>query len=264
MTRAEILEIAKPILFNTDMVRAILEDRKSMTRRLVKFLGTKNPNWTGYIKDGLWLYNGRNEPCNRPPRYKVGDYLYIRETWGCYTENWGDASYFLYRADYPDGATTYQYDDHTCDIPKWRPSIHMPKEAARIFLKVTDVRMERLRDISEEQAIHEGICRLYDHLSDDEYSAWASRIHINAQKSEWGWKNYLWHGHFGKHGTGNAITDAWEYQYSSYDDPVESFSSLWNSTLPLNQWNKYGWNANPWVFAYEFERVKVSNESISV
>ena len=71
----------KPILFNTEMVRAILEGRKTVTRRVVKFQLGRNPKWTGYVVDGLTLDNGRNEPCNVPAPYKVGDILYVRETW---------------------------------------------------------------------------------------------------------------------------------------------------------------------------------------
>lgn len=71
----------KPILFNTEMVRAILDGRKTCTRRLVRFLPGENPQWTGYIKDGLMLYNGKNEPCIRKAPYQPGDILYVRETW---------------------------------------------------------------------------------------------------------------------------------------------------------------------------------------
>ena len=70
----------KPILFNTEMVRAILDGRKSCTRRLVKFLPGENPQWTGYIRDELMLYNGKNEPCIRKAPYQPGDILYVRET----------------------------------------------------------------------------------------------------------------------------------------------------------------------------------------
>lgn len=117
----------KPILFNTEMVRAILDGRKSCTRRLVKFLTKKNPLWTGYIKDGLMLYNGRNEPCIRNAPYQPGDILYVRETWCALPVNEaghmrGHCVYY-YRADgelRPEGWRG-----------KWHPSIHMPKEAAR-------------------------------------------------------------------------------------------------------------------------------------
>ena len=253
MTKAEILEIAKPALFNTDMTIAILENRKSATRRLIKppyFVdGNENDPRTLQVlrtaPKGSSIYREIGRMPYPAAKYKIGDYLYVRETWA-------NLNTLLYPCYY------YRASDTLPDwaLGSWHPSIHMPKEAARIFLRVTDVRVERLQDITEEQAIHEGICRLYDHLSDDKYREWANKTHINAQKSEWGWKNYLWHGHFGRHGTGNTISDNWEYQYSSYDDPIDSFSSLWNSTVPLYLWSKYGWSANPWVWVIEFERVE--------
>ena len=140
----------KPILFNTEMVRAILDGRKTVTRRVVKFRDGKHPNWTGYVKDGLTLYNGRNEPCNTPAPFKVNDILYVRETW---CSAYDGAKYF-YLADKVTVREKYWLLDY--NNVKWRPSIHMPKKAARIFLKVTSVRVERLQDITEEQAAAEG------------------------------------------------------------------------------------------------------------
>lgn len=187
--------------------------------------------------------------------YQPGDILYVRETWGCYERNWWEAGYFLHKADYPDGVNTYEFDGHICDLPKWRPSIYMPQEAARIWLKVKDVRVERLQDITEQQAINEGISRLYDELSDAEYEDWTKRTGIYPKaKADWGYKNYLWHGNFGTCGTGNWKSDNWDYQYSSYDNAVGSFSSLWNSTLKKSDLDRYGWYANPWVWVMEFER----------
>ena len=87
------------------------------------------------------------------------DILYVRETWGCYQKDWNDAGRFLYRADYSDDAKGYWHEtEHVnwCDLPRWRPSIHMPKEAARIFLRVTGVKVERLQDITTEDAKSEG------------------------------------------------------------------------------------------------------------
>lgn len=133
----------KPILFNTEMVRAILDGRKSCTRRLVKFLSGENPRWTGYIKDGLMLYNGKNEPCIRKAPYQPGDILYVRETW-----KKAPNGYYYYE--------DWQRND-IADVTKWKPSIHMPKEAARIWLKVTDVRVERLQDIDGKGCVKEGI-----------------------------------------------------------------------------------------------------------
>ena len=131
-----------PILLNTEMVRAILDGRKSCTRRIVKFLPDKNPNRTGYIKDGNMLYNGTNEPCIKKAPYQPGDILYVRETF-----IQAAAHTFWYKADDKSWMSKYLL---------WKPSIHMPKEAARIWLKVTDVRVERLQEITEIQAQAEG------------------------------------------------------------------------------------------------------------
>lgn len=142
----------KPILFNTEMVRAILDGRKTCTRRLVRFLPGENPQWTGYIRDGLMLYNGRNEPCIIKAPYQPGDTLYVRETWCGLPVN---------EAGHMRGHTIYYYKADGELRPKgwrgtWHPSIHMPKEAARIWLKVTDVRVERLQEITPQGAWKEG------------------------------------------------------------------------------------------------------------
>ena len=158
----------KPILFNTEMTIAVEENRKTQTRRLVsptppadaRLVMSPDP-------DNRYAWDESRElpdlgPHDRRvyyPRYYPGDILYVRETWGDYREcqDDGEGHYYLYRADYPNGATTYQYPGGpVCDLPKWHPSIHMPKEAARIFLRVTDVRVERLQNISRESAIAEG------------------------------------------------------------------------------------------------------------
>lgn len=144
----------KPILFNTEMVRAILDGRKSCTRRLVKFFSGENPRWTGYIKDGLMLYNGKNEPCIRKAPYQPGDTLYVRETW-----KKAPNGYYYYE--------DWQRGD-IADLTKWKPSIHMPKEAARIWLKVTDVRVERLQEITSEQICREGVEVEYPHALNGE------------------------------------------------------------------------------------------------
>lgn len=218
-----------PILFNTDMVQAILDGRKTVTRRKIDI---DIANWFDVEHDGKTVV----AMCG----YQPGDILYVRETWN----NCGKG--YRYKADLE--------KDGIADITKWHPSIHMPKEAARIWLKVTDVRAERLQNITEEQAIREGIIRLYDDLPDTEYIAWAKRTGVfPKEKGEWGYKNYLWHGNFGSCGTGNKMSDAWKYQYSSYDNARDSFSSLWNTTVPLKDWYIYGWDANPWVWAIQFE-----------
>lgn len=199
--KKEILQIAKPILFNTDMVRAILDDRKTETRRKVELLYGKNPNWTGYVREGLMLYNGTNEPCIRPPQYKVGEYLYVRETWA--NLNTPSCPCYYYKASdtLPEGA-----------LKSWKPSIHMPKEAARIFLLVTDVHLERLKDMTLDNFLAEGVVLRPEAFNDPENAYWQAR---------------------------------------------KIFSSIWDSTIPKKNIDKYGFDTNPWELAYEFERVEV-------
>lgn len=273
--KLEMREKAKPIIFNTEMVKAILSGRKTQTRRFAN-ISTINPchkehkehkfirddfagdPYTGYVcKYCGWgvahPHNGRFPVGTSMfrPMYNEGDILYVRETWNdC---NVASPERYVYKADYKLDIEPY------CNW-SWKPSIHMPKSAARIFLKVTAVRLERLQDITEQDAEREGICRMFDHLTDAEYEAWAngrSPAHrISKKKNEWGWNNYLWHGHYGTYGQGNKTSDAWEYQMSGYDSARDSFSSLWNSLLPLKQWDIIGWDNNPWVWVYEFERVE--------
>lgn len=164
----------KPILFNTEMVWALLDGKKTVTRRVAKNI---NPNiccqceekfdhdfirddfiedskFTGYVcrKCGY----GVSPPHSKypvgtsyiKPPYQIGDILYVRETWGTYTPD-PDKCY-----------PTLHFKASEVDPPKgmkWRPSIHMPKEVARIFLRVTDVRVERLQDIDDDSVAAEGL-----------------------------------------------------------------------------------------------------------
>nr|DAZ46318.1 MAG TPA: ASCH domain protein [Caudoviricetes sp.] len=207
----------KPILFNNEMVRAILDGRKSCTRRLVKFFSGENPRWTGYIKDGLMLYNGKNEPCIRKAPYHTDDILYVRETWS---------------EAYEEGTYIYRADDKLADLPTfkesskliYRPSIHMPKEAARIWLKVTDVRVERLQEMKPVDAIKEG-----------------------AYSDCWDCLNT-----YGE--SGSQCCYGTEEQCSQCDEVMMEWEKLWNSTIKKSDLNRYGWDANPWVWVIEFER----------
>ena len=176
----------KPILFNTEMVRAILDGRKTCTRRLVRFLPGENPQWTGYIRDGLMLYNGRNEPCITKAPYQPGDILYVRETW-C------DDRQFTH--DSTPGR--YFYKASESGNFKWKPSIHMPKEAARIFLKVTDVRVERLHEITIDDIRNEGLSSMAVHAGDMEIAMeeWKNLWNSTVKKSDinrYGWDASPW------------------------------------------------------------------------
>lgn len=179
----------KPILFNTEMVRAILDGRKTCTRRTMK------PQLTAHY----------GTQCAKPP-YQQGDILYVRETWGHPILLNSDKQY-VFKADKM-AEIGFKNDSHI-----WHPSIHMPKEAARIWLKVTEVRVERLQDITEAQAEKEG---------------------------------FIPQGLFAE----TEITLPAEYW----------FSKFWNFTIKKSDLDCYGWAANPYVFAIEFERCEKPEE----
>ena len=190
----------KPILFNTDMARGLQNGTKTATRRVVKPqpryslarmpLGPHKGEWHEYNESSLkdptitspWGYQ-YTSPCY------PGDILYVRETW---TKLLG---HYLYKADQKPGMK---------NAGKWHPSIHMPREAARIFLRVTDVRVERLQDITEEQAQAEGAIdnRYLIHSPDNEYGTlhsarehfagiWDSTIKP-ADRALYGWEANPW------------------------------------------------------------------------
>lgn len=150
-----------PILFNTEMVRAILDGRKTCTRRLVKpqpdekhiyplgiVTDSTEKKDVGCFGFGIDEYGGSVQYA-KPPYYP-GDILYVRETWG---------------EGYEEGTYIYKADDKLANLPRfsesskliYHPSIHMPKEAARIWLKVTDVRVERLQEITIDEIRREGL-----------------------------------------------------------------------------------------------------------
>lgn len=222
----------KPILFNTEMVRAILDGRKSCTRRLVKFLSGENPRWTGYIKDGLMLYNGKNEPCIRKAPYQPGNILYVRETWerfecwNCEGDERGSCPKEPQKSvfDKTCGCYMYRATDEIYGDARWRPSIHMPKEAARIWLKVTDVRVERLQEMKPVDVIKEG-----------------------AYPDCWDCLNT-----YGE--SGSQCCYGTEEQCSQCDEVMMEWEKLWNSTIKKSDLDRYGWDANPWVWVIEFER----------
>ena len=150
----------RPILFSGPMVRAILEGRKTQTRRVVKpqpELQLKSARWMRCADEQHALFTqhdgelcGQMASTRKCPYGKPGDRLWVRETWAHRRWMLGDAS--------PSPTTVYRADGEDlkgCD--RWRPSIHMPRWASRITLEVVGVRVERLQDISEEDAKAEGI-----------------------------------------------------------------------------------------------------------
>jgi hypothetical protein len=160
------------------------------------------------------------------PYGKPGDILWVRETWGNYSYDYpeSNAVYFLYRADYPPNANGYWYEpEHInfCNFPKWRPSIHMPKEACRIKLCITDIRVQRLQDISEEDARAEGI-------------------------RGWTKDGQLYKYCVGEVGDNGNVWS--ELPYTA----IDAFHLLWDK---INMARGHGWEQNDWVRAITFERL---------
>lgn len=189
----------KPILFNTEMVRAILNGWKTCTRRLVssrQFLGMlpdkcKNAAPDDFLKGKRMTFKPYCDMTDaelimtayKAP-YEPGNILYVRETW-----KKAPNGYYYYE--------DWQRND-IADVTKWKPSIYMPKDAARIWLKVTDVRVERLQDMTDDDAEAEGC-----------------------------------------------------FDYTS---TALGFFDVWDSTIKKSDLDRYGWNANPWVWVIKFER----------
>lgn len=200
----------KPILFSTQMVHAILEGRKTMTRRVVKpqpkhFLSRDARNREPIA---VWIDNEKWVK----PRYQVGDVLWVRETWQDLSDNEGEYVYF---AEGNKGLSDRGWGALTLNNIKWRPSIHMPKEAARIFLRVTNVRVERVQDISFDDALKEGFDKRW----------------------------YVYNG---------LSFPASEEEFNLRQYPERGFKRYWNE---LNEKRGYGWDTNPWVWVIEFERI---------
>ena len=186
----------RPILFSAEMVRAILHGRKTQTRRVVKL--TADGHVQAPSKHLRWYPTdpGAIQAC----RYgQAGDLLWVRETWARH------ASGVDYAADFAAVSRP--------QAGPWRPSIHMPRWASRITLRTTDIRVERLQDISEDDARAEGA---------------------------------MWHD------GGTYWHSGWSHDYSDvHADAYSSFARLWNK---IN--GPGAWDANPWVWAISFERVK--------
>ena len=134
----------KPILFNTEMVQAIMAGRKTQTRRLVKNQDGIHPRRNNIG----WLGWDDGHGYRMKPPCEAGDILWVRETWH------KDAGRYMYKANYAGGERFYRNGQEVSI--RWSPSIHMPKEAARIFLRVKDVRVERLQDIKNYECVDEG------------------------------------------------------------------------------------------------------------
>ena len=192
----------KPIIFDTDMVKAILENRKTETRRLVipqpagiLYRLPDSSCWPGYFAD-----SGRESVCK--PRYQPGDILYVRETWQffpCFdcVKSMCDTTPLVYEDSdsVTEGCWIYKADYIASDQKRvcWHPSIHMPKEAARIFIRVKDVRAEPLKNIKYFDCLAEGIPyrQMEDDIIRDFAELWDSTIKP-ADRASYGWEANPW------------------------------------------------------------------------
>ena len=216
MTKSELLQIAKPILFNGDMVGAILENRKGATRRIIK------DNVAGILKSPYHKEHPEvpdrmllKKLCRAP--YHLGDILYVQETWEIEYLNPGFCMMIRYRADdffnLQVKFSPSRFDKFKKFFEKsgWQSPYFMPKEAARIFLKVTDVKVQRLHDMTLDDFLAEGATLRPEAFNDPENAYWQAR-RIFTEK-------------------------------------------IWDKTLKKADREFYSWDANPWVWAIAFDRV---------
>lgn len=253
MTKTEILAVAKPLLFGTEMVQAILRGKKTRTMRVNKnppyhLDGCREENIMEF-SDGAWYcgtcgadaygYMYGETPKHLIPKYRPCDYVYVRETWQRFFaceipkdhphgvlcelseshEHDREDAYYCYRAD------GHLYHPETSKKCNWQPSIHMPKDAARLFLRVTGVKVQRPQELSGDEIKAEGI-----------------PVH------------YIPRGTVRCEETGKLITNSAPPQY---DLAVmhENWRMLWDSTVLKCQLPRYGYAANPLCWVYELERV---------
>ncbi len=228
----------RPILFSAPMVRAILEGRKTMTRRVMRIQPSEQWSPAEYgdihkmragdfvLRHGEPLVVGWG-PCSADgeegyscPYGQPGDRLWLRETW-CHAwdgerDCWTDPERYYYRAD---GVEVVDEDGD--DRSPWKPSIHMPRRASRITLEVTGVRVERLQEISYEDSIAEGIGNMAS-LCDEMDPSWRN---IAGETTEVVARRLRW--------------------------PQREFKNLWTSINGAGSWE-----ANPWVWVVEFQRMR--------
>lgn len=203
-----------PIIFSTPMVQAILEGRKTMTRRVIKpqpnesgisYMKNAPLNWEEMYREDWCPWKWENEEgeiiSKFSPYGQPGDMLWVRETY-LYT-----GSQIVFRAD---------EDPENKWLCKWNSPIFMPKAAARLWLEIVNVRVQRLEDITEEDAVKEGV------------------ESINVNDHPYKFKNY----HTNK--------------FKCYS-AKHSFASLW---VEINGLKKYAENPNPWVWVIEFRRIE--------
>jgi hypothetical protein len=204
----------KPILFSGPMIRALLDGSKTQTRRIIRF-DDPMPTGTPTLMDNedliYWAWGPDHYIC---PYGVPGDRLWVRET---------------FRDENPEGSKNPSLVEFAAecrsDCMGWRPSIFMPRWACRLHLEITEVRVERLQDISESGAMAEGVEKTPD----------AENLAVDPFRNKPSWRGYL--------NGGRAYRDS----------ARDSYASLWDS---LNAKRGFGWDTNPWVWVMSFRRVE--------
>jgi len=252
-----------PISFLPEFIPAILDGRKRQTRRPNGLAAiNENPgDWRIKQVCGVCQPFGAKRPVWRIVFERVtsscdfiifdcpfgvpGDRLRVRHAWwqfdkGGHNEQAWDEFTRIIR--WPNGQ---EIRDAEPDLKGWqkRPGIFMPRWVPRIILENTGVKVEQVQDISEADAIAEGVSRLFT----------PEDVGKPGITGPGGWKNYLWHGGFGQYGMGNRQSDAWPHQFSDYKLARDSYSSLWEL---LYGKKGLGWRVNPWAWAVSFRMVK--------
>ncbi len=224
MTKSELLQIAKPILFNTDMVQRILSGNKSSTRRICKDGNIFTVPDMGFYDRRKRTYAVHNYAdkdhteklslVERTCPFCIGDIMYVRETWntycdGCLSKDLEEVLGSTCAHSCGENSNGYYYKATDINHKGWKPSIFMPKEAARIFLKVKDVRVERLQAMTLDDFLKEGVSIRPEAFNDPDNAYWQAR---------------------------------------------SEFVKIWDSTIKKKEIYLYGWDGNPWVWVIEFER----------
>lgn len=186
MSNNDLIENAKPILFNTEMVKAILDGRKTQTRRVIKTDGVYFQNsWETNKRQAVFMDKDRNpEYIDYPEETDFKSILYVRETFGEYYEMCNHGNFcdcepeIIFKA-----GGNFPYDDKI--IKRWKPSIHMPKEYARILLKVTNIRVERLQSITHQDIFKEG----YREGTSISVEGWFKKLWNSTAKDNYKWED---------------------------------------------------------------------------
>ena len=217
-----------PIIFSTPMVQAILDGNKTQTRRVIK---PQPNNEYGIVYttiegfqcappgEQIWGETEEGESFQIKPKYEKGDLLWVKETWS--TMPYGQCSdgsvnlEYAYKAD----GSLGNFPEITIakNLDKWKPSIHMPREAARLFLEVKSVRVERLKNITQDDLRKEGVMKMFEKADMSELCIWRDCVSAIERINK------------------------------------KVFSRYWDS---LNAKRGYSWESNPWVFVYKFIRVE--------